>query len=189
MCNYGCMTQRFEMLERATSASAPASAPERNDTSHGSDRPSWRARQGGPRPAVQAPPDRPPEAQLDQAAIARHWAKLLLDTYAARTNHFPGGLFADPAWDMLLDLMHAQLNGKRISVSSLCIAARVPATTALRRIGDLVASGLATRVRDENDGRRVFIELTEDGTTRMTRYLEQVRSAVNKPPIETARKI
>lgn len=155
---------------------------------HIAERPSWGARTGGHRPAIQSPPDRPPEATLDQAAIARHWAKLLLDTYAARSNHFPGGLFADPAWDMLLDLMHAQLNGKRISVSSLCIAARVPATTALRRIGDLVATGLATRVRDETDGRRVFIELTEDGFTRMTRYLEQVRSAVNKSPADAARK-
>ncbi|HEY4344496.1 MAG TPA: winged helix DNA-binding protein [Parvibaculum sp.] len=124
----------------------------------------------------------------DQAAINRHWAKLLLDTYAARTNHFPGGLFADPAWDMLLDLMHARLNNKRISVSSLCIAARVPATTALRRIGDLVSKGLAMRVRDENDGRRVFIELTEDGFARMGNYLEQVRNAVAKPPVESRRK-
>lgn len=187
MCNYGCMTQRFETLERAAPASIPAATPERNDATF-SQRPAWGARQGGPRPAVAPPPDRAQEAPLDQTAIARHWAKLLLDTYSARTSFFPGGLFADPAWDMLLDLMHARLNGKRISVSSLCIAARVPATTALRRIGDLVSSGLAVRVRDENDGRRVFIELTEDGFARMGRYLEQVRIAVNKPPAEPRRK-
>lgn len=187
MCNYGCMTQRFEMLERAAPASSPASTPERNDTPP-SGRPAWGARQGGPRPAIQAPPERAAETPPDQTALTRHWAKLLLDTYAARTGFFPGGLFADPAWDMLLDLMYARLNGKRISVSSLCIAARVPATTALRRIGDLVAAGLAIRVRDENDGRRVFIELTEDGFGRMGRYLEQVRVAVNKPPCETPRK-
>lgn len=186
MCNYGCMTQRFEMLERAASASSPAAQPERNDTPFG--RPSWGARQGGPRPAIPAPPEREAaDLPLDQTAITRHWSKLLLDTYCARTSFFPGGLFADPAWDMLLDLMHARLNGKRISVSSLCIAARVPATTALRRIGDLVSAGLATRIRDENDGRRVFIELTEDGFARMSRYLEQVRTAVSKPPSEPRR--
>jgi DNA-binding MarR family transcriptional regulator len=113
----------------------------------------------------------------------------LLDTYSARTNFFPGGLFADPAWDMLLDLTHARLAGKRVSVSSLCIAAGVPATTALRRIGDLVASGLAMRVKDENDGRRVFVELTDDGFARMGDYLARVRIAMNAPPGEARRKI
>ena len=88
---------------------------------------------------------------------------------------------------MLLDLMHARLNNKQISVSSLCIAARVPATTALRRIGDLVAAGLAARVKDVTDGRRVFIELTPDGITRMERYLELFRTAINKPMCEPRR--
>jgi predicted transcriptional regulator len=127
------------------------------------------------------------EPTPEQTAQTRHWAKLVLDTYSARTNFFPDGLFADPAWDMLLDLMHARLNGKQISVSSLCIAARVPATTALRRIGDLVSTGLALRVKDVNDGRRVFIELTEDGIARMERYLELVRTANSKPICETRR--
>src|SRR6476469_1135829 len=37
-------------------------------------------------------------------------------------------LFADPAWDMLLELLRAEIAQRRISVSSLCIAANVPAT-------------------------------------------------------------
>lgn len=197
------MTQRFEMLERAASASAPATTQDRNDppfselapdqqarselTRHL--RPSWGARQGGPRPALPAAivPDLTQDLTPEQLAQTRHWTKLLLDTYSARTGFFPNGLFADPAWDMLLDLMHARLNGKQISVSSLCIAARVPATTALRRIGDLVAAGLAVRVKDVTDGRRVFIELTPDGTARMERYLELFRTAINKPMCENRR--
>jgi hypothetical protein len=186
------MTQRFEMHDRA--ASAPAAKPDMAHTSNAGDRPpAWGARNGGPRPAVppspaqNAPGGTGPAAE--DAALIRHWAKLLLDTYSARTNFFPGGLFADPAWDMLLDLTHARLAGKRVSVSSLCIAAGVPATTALRRIGDLVTSGLATRVKDENDGRRVFVELTEDGFARMGGYLARVHAAMNTPPGEPRRKI
>ncbi|MXP27457.1 hypothetical protein GRI58_01300 [Porphyrobacter algicida] len=41
-------------------------------------------------------------------------------------------LFADPAWDMLLDLTAARAEHKRVSASTLCIAAAVPATMALR---------------------------------------------------------
>lgn len=185
------MTQRFEMLDGTTST--PAARPDLDHLPHAGDRPAWGTRNGGPRPAAQPPsPQSPPGSgspAADGATLTRHWAKLLLDTYSDRTNFFPGGLFADPAWDMLLDLTHARLTGKRVSVSSLCIAARVPATTALRRIGDLVASGLATRVKDESDGRRVFIELTEDGFTRMGDYLARLRVAMNAQPGEPRRKI
>lgn len=184
MCNYGCMTQRFEMLSRAASASSPAHGLDGNDTHFDErqinpppvDRPVWGARQGGTRPAI---PDPIPQAPSpEQLAQMRRWAKLLLDTYSARNKFFPSGLFADPVWDMLLDLMHAQLNAKQISVSSLCIAGRVPATTALRRIGDLVKAGLATRIKDPTDGRRVFIELTAEGYDSMANYLAHMHGAV-----------
>ena len=117
--------------------------------------------------------------EAQDAALSRQRTRMLLDLYNARMKVFPAGLFADPAWEMLLDLTHARLAGKRVSVSSLCIAAHVPATTALRRIGDLVRSGLVTREKDENDGRRVFVELTEDGVARMNLYFEAVLKALS----------
>ena len=61
---------------------------------------------------------------------------------------------------MLLDLMAARLEENRVAVSSLCIAAAVPATTALRWIKALTDRGLFVRVADPQDGRRVFIELS-----------------------------
>ncbi|KAA0682257.1 response regulator [Roseomonas genomospecies 6] len=93
---------------------------------------------------------------------------------AAREKFFPKGLFEDPCWDMLLDLMINHLQGRRISVSSLCIASGVAQTTALRRIADLHDRGLVRRIADDKDGRRVFIELTEEGVAAMERYVENV---------------
>ncbi len=49
--------------------------------------------------------------------------------------------------------------GNRVAVSSLCIAAAVPATTALRWIKALTDRGLFVRAADPQDGRRVYIEL------------------------------
>ena len=143
-----------------------------------------------PRVNPAAPRSRPAGEHdfLTPEEAGRNWIRTLIDLCTARQNHFPDGLFSDPAWDMLLDLTYARLTGKRVSVSSLCIAARVPATTALRRIGDLVAEGLAMRVRDENDGRRVFVDLTDDGFTRMLAYVENVRSAFGAAPRQSARK-
>jgi ActR/RegA family two-component response regulator/DNA-binding transcriptional ArsR family regulator len=93
---------------------------------------------------------------------------------AARNSFFAKGLFDDPCWDMLLDLMVNQLQGRRISVSSLCIASGVAQTTALRRISDLYKSGLVRRVADPNDGRRVFVELSEQGIAAMVQYADSV---------------
>ena len=76
-----------------------------------------------------------------------------------RARFFPEELFADPAWDMLLDLLQAELSHLRVPVSSLCIAAAVPATTALRWLKTMVGEGLFVRRADPHDGRRVFVEL------------------------------
>ncbi|HEY0625946.1 MAG TPA: winged helix DNA-binding protein [Allosphingosinicella sp.] len=92
-----------------------------------------------------------------------------------RDQYFPSDLFADPAWDMLLDLMAARLDGQRVAVSSLCIAAAVPATTALRWIKTLTDYGLFVRAADPHDGRRVFIELSDQAAAHLTAYLKAVQ--------------
>jgi DNA-binding MarR family transcriptional regulator len=89
-----------------------------------------------------------------------------------RDHFFRSELFADPAWDMLLDLMAARLARQRVAVSSLCIAAAVPPTTALRWIKSLCDHGLFVRVADPEDGRRVFIELSDGAAAAMTNYLK-----------------
>lgn len=87
-----------------------------------------------------------------------------------RDQHFPAELFADPAWDMLLDLYAARLEGRRVSVSSLCIAAAVPPTTALRWIGTMHDAGLFGREPDPTDKRRAHITLTERAAAAMRGY-------------------
>jgi hypothetical protein len=87
-----------------------------------------------------------------------------------RDQFFPRELFADPAWDMLLDLMAARLEHSRVAVSSLCIAAAVPATTALRWIRTLTEHGLFVRRADPEDGRRIFIELSDSASEALAAY-------------------
>ena len=87
-----------------------------------------------------------------------------------RARFFDGDLFADPAWDILLDLTAARAEHRRVSVTSLCIASGVPPTTALRWIGQMVETGLLERVEDEADRRRAFIALTDKAADAMARY-------------------
>jgi hypothetical protein len=92
-----------------------------------------------------------------------------------RDHFFSADFFADPAWDMLLDLMAARLEQQRVAVSSLCIAAAVPPTTALRWIKTLTDHGLFVRAADPQDGRRVYIGLSDAATAAMEAYLRAAR--------------
>ncbi len=91
-----------------------------------------------------------------------------------RDQHFTPELFADPAWDMLLDLYAARLEGSRVSVSSLCIAASVPPTTALRWIGTMHDAGLFEREADPGDRRRAHIMLSTRAAEAMRGYFTAV---------------
>jgi hypothetical protein len=89
----------------------------------------------------------------------------------ARELCFPSGLFADPAWDILLDLTVAHIERQDLSVTDVCVAAAVPQTTALRWIGTLEREGLIDRSSDPRDSRRVIVRLSSDGWERMEAYL------------------
>jgi DNA-binding MarR family transcriptional regulator len=92
-----------------------------------------------------------------------------------RDQYFSGELFADPAWDMLLDLLLARLEQRTVAVSSLCIAAAVPPTTALRWIKRLTDEGIFVRTADPRDGRRVFIDLSDQAADAMANYIRAVQ--------------
>lgn len=87
-----------------------------------------------------------------------------------RARFLDGELFADPAWDILLDLTAARAEQCRVSVSSLCIASAVPPTTALRWIGQMTHAGLLERIEDQADRRRAFITLSDTAAEAMARY-------------------
>jgi len=95
-----------------------------------------------------------------------------------RAQFFMPALFADPAWDILLDLMIARIERRRVAASSLCIAAAVPATTALRWITQMTDQHMLVRQPDPRDGRRVFITLSEQAATAMEGYLGAARQVM-----------
>lgn len=91
-----------------------------------------------------------------------------------RQRYFERELFADPAWDILLDLAAARAEHRRVSVTSLCIAAAVPATTALRWITQMTAMGILIREPDADDRRRAFIALSDRAADAIARYFDEM---------------
>lgn len=123
------------------------------------------------RPSIVHPPSG--ESQPLSADIVRN----VIRARRLRSRYFAEELFADPAWDMLLDLLQAEIAQLRVPVSSLCIAAAVPATTALRWLKTMVVQGLFIRRADPHDGRRVFVELAPDASNALRRYFADLGPA------------
>ena len=94
----------------------------------------------------------------------------IISNRTRREAYFDSELFADPAWDMMLDLTAAQAEHVRVSITSLCIASGVAPSTALRWISKLVEAGLFKRMEDSVDRRRVFITLTRKADEAISRY-------------------
>ncbi|WP_422059835.1 winged helix DNA-binding protein [Sphingopyxis sp.] len=107
-----------------------------------------------------------------RAALAR----AIVQRRRLRSEFLPPTLFAEPAWDMLLDLYAAHHEGKRVSVSSLCIAAAVPSTTALRSIEGMTEQGCLVRERDPDDGRRIFVALSDKARRGLDAWFDAVGS-------------
>jgi len=67
-----------------------------------------------------------------------------------------------------------------VAVSSLCIAAAVPPTTALRWIKTLTDLGMFVRASDPSDRRRVFIELSDEVAGAMQACLAATGQALGR---------
>jgi DNA-binding MarR family transcriptional regulator len=97
-----------------------------------------------------------------------------LQARAQRGRFFNARLFSDPAWDILLELYAASLAQRRLSVSRLAERTQVPLTTVLRWISVLEKEGAVERKPDQLDARRVFILLSEQGTSAMAAYFDEL---------------
>lgn len=101
-------------------------------------------------------------------------AQLAKEEYSERHRRYKfvdRDLFAEPAWDILLDLFVNQVAGKRVSVTSACIASGISCTTALRWLGILEEHELIKREADSFDRRRHWVQLSQVGYLKLTRYL------------------
>ena len=114
-----------------------------------------------------------PRADGPVPAIDGERIRSVIRARRMRARFFDEELFADPAWDMLLDLLQAEIAQHRVPVSSLCIAAAVPATTALRWIKTMTDAGLFVRRADPHDGRRIFVELAPPASAAMRQYFDE----------------
>lgn len=167
----GEIAARLDRITGGASSADNGSMAEARAFNFESPRPSFTAQEPGDAGDRLVRASRPP---LPEARLVRR----IIRQRQLRSRYFDGDLFADPAWDMLLDLTAARVEHTRVSVTSLCIASNVPPTTALRWIGQMIDGGLLERHEDETDRRRAFITLTDKSVEAMAGYFAELgRSA------------
>ena len=117
---------------------------------------------------------RPDEAQprlIDQLSLSIQLRRM-------RKSHFGTAQMSGAIWDMMLDLMLANANGRTLSASDLATGAGVPLSSGLRMIAAIEGAGLARRTIDERDRRRTIVRLTEAGAEKMASYFDKMNAAV-----------
>ena len=100
-------------------------------------------------------------------------ARVIAAQRERRLEFVDGDLLGEPAWDMLLDLFMQYAGGAKVSTTSLCIASRVPTSTALRYITLLEDKDYITRTPSYHDRRVTLVSLNDAGVLAVGRYLEQ----------------
>ena len=112
---------------------------------------------------------------------ANHAASVtqIIEARRRRNSLFSPDLFADPAWDIMLELFLARLECRTTAASELGYKTNVPMTTSLRWIDKLQTDGWVKRIPDPRDHRRVLLELSDRGADVMhvwlSDWLEQQR--------------
>jgi len=128
-----------------------------------------RFRSAADRAALARAPRAPADVSPQSLATARRMVRERLK----RNHYFDAGLFADPAWDMMLDLFIAEAEGRETPVMNLCLSSQVPETTTLRWVKTLEHAGIVIRRKDEHDQRRVLVRLSAEAAKAMSGYLDE----------------
>lgn len=127
-----------------------------------------------PRDAGQSPPA---QAGGGDPIDYGPYARAIVTARAQIGRHLDPSLFADPAFDILLDLLASEQEGRKVNMSGCAYAARVARTTALRWICTLEEKGLVERTCDECDQRTTLVRLTAEARSSLINYLQRIARA------------
>jgi hypothetical protein len=111
-----------------------------------------------------------PGADAELSADTVGW---LIRARRERANYVPAGLFGEPAWDLMLNLLHANLEQRHVAISSACLATGLPEELGRRWLDAMVENGMAT-VRKNPGGGDDQVELTADVSQSLRRYFRNL---------------
>lgn len=121
---------------------------------------------------VSAEPE--PEEPAELAFVSEEIVARAIEAWRERNSYLPRELLSDPAWGMLLELLQAEIQGRRASLPSLCKVSAVPASTAARWLKALERQALVIRWADPLRPNDEIVELSLKGSSALRRYFHEV---------------
>src|ERR1051325_5563112 len=112
-------------------------------------------------------------SELAGTSLAAMAERLYLER-RRREEYFPAGLFGEPAWDLILALFVARDEGRRLTIAEAYEAAKVKPAAGRKLLARMECQGMIRRSPDQQDRRKRFVGLTDDGTERLTDYLTRL---------------
>ena len=97
----------------------------------------------------------------------------LIRARQARLRYLPAGVFGEPVWDIMLYLLHAEITGRPVSVSSAQLATELPERVAARWLDAMAQYGLVA-IRNGPDDSEQMVELTPEASNALRRYFREV---------------
>lgn len=113
----------------------------------------------------------------DDHSLARLAENILTDR-ALRKSHFPGELFSEPAWDILLCLFVADTRKSWLSEVSVCTTSGAPRSTAMRWINFMKKAGIIEKMDASNSDKPANFRITPYGAAQMRNYLKSILNRV-----------
>jgi DNA-binding MarR family transcriptional regulator len=119
-------------------------------------------------------PNSPPREEPTDVAleVSEEAVTAVIQAWRERACYLPSELLSDPAWSMLLELLHAELQDRKVSLSRLCTVSAVSVSGAMRWVKALESRDLVLRRSDSNGNE--FVELSPAGTSALRRYFREV---------------
>lgn len=109
--------------------------------------------------------------ELSEEAVSR-----VIRGRRQRADYLPSaaGLLADPVWDMMLYLLHAEMVGRPVSLPDLCDASGLPAGVGSRWLTTMRERGLVIANDSSTDLSAGLVELEPEVSSALRRYFREV---------------
>jgi DNA-binding MarR family transcriptional regulator len=111
----------------------------------------------------------PIDLEISEESVIR-----FIHAWRERTSYLPSELLSDPAWDMLLELLHAEIQDRRVSLARLCNVSAISTRSAVRWLNALQARELVLRRADPDGAQKELVELSQKGSSALRRYFHDV---------------
>lgn len=107
-----------------------------------------------------------------QAKLTQGQVEWILHVRRERAAEFGEGLFSEPAWDILLELLAAELGHRKVALADLAHIA--PASTVARWVAALEERGLLKCDVDPFQPDQMWVELSRGCLARLLKFLSGV---------------